>query len=133
MDQTALATPRKRRSLALLVVGILVAAIAGYWVVYRCPLPFVASWWNVDSVEGTTLQTRYRVADYLALTGRLQGMTRPEVVALLGQPADTDKFRRHSMTYVLGPERGLFRIDDEWLAIDLDPSGKVSSVAVVRD
>ena len=133
MDQTALAIPRKRRSRVLLVVGILAAASAGYWVVYRCPLPFVASWWNVDVDEGTTLQTRYRIADYLALTGRLKGVTRPEIVALLGQPAETDKFRRHGMLYVLGPERGLFRIDYEWLAIDLDPSGKVSNVAVVRD
>jgi outer membrane protein assembly factor BamE (lipoprotein component of BamABCDE complex) len=93
----------------------------------------VASWWNVDVDEGTSLQTRYRIADYLALTSRLKDMTRSEVVALLGQPADADKFRSHSMMYVLGPERGLFRIDYEWLAIDLDPTGRVTSVAVVRD
>jgi outer membrane protein assembly factor BamE (lipoprotein component of BamABCDE complex) len=96
-------------------------------------LPFVASWWNVDAERGTALQTRYRVADRLASSERLKGMTRAEVVALLGEPTDTDKFRDRGLIYVLGPERGFIRIDYEWLAIDFDSDSKVSNVAVVRD
>src|SRR6186997_201595 len=132
MVETTLAVPRKRGSRVLLAVGGLALA-AAYWVVFHCPLPFVASWWNVDAEQGTTLQTRYRVADRLTSSGRLNGMTQTEVVELLGAPADTDKFKDHRLIYVLGPERGFIRIDYEWLAIDFDTAGKVSNVAVVRD
>jgi len=110
---------------------VLVATVC--WAVFRCPLPFVASWWNVDAEQGTTLQTRYRVADRLASSGRLNGLTQAEVVALLGASTDTEKFKNHRLIYVLGPERGFIRIDYEWLAIDFDSAGQVSSVAVVSD
>jgi outer membrane protein assembly factor BamE (lipoprotein component of BamABCDE complex) len=133
MTEVTLAIPRKPGSKALLVVGGLALAAAIYWVVFRCPLPFVASWWNVDSEQGTALQTRYRVADRLTSSGRLNGMTQTEVVALLGAPTDTDKFKDHRLVYVLGPERGFISIDYEWLAIDFDPAGKVSKAAVVSD
>ena len=133
MSDATLALPRKRSSKALLIVGGLILAAACYWVVFRCPLPFVASWWNVDAERGTALQTRYRVADRLASSERLKGMTRAEVVALLGVPTETDKFRDRGLIYVLGPERGFIRIDYEWLAIDFDSDSKVSNVAVVRD
>ena len=133
MPQATLASLSKRGPRKRVVVGALVLAAFAYWVILRCPLPFVASWWNVDTDEGTPLRTRYRIADWLALSGRLSGMSRSEVIALLGAPPDTDKFRDHSLIYVLGPERGLFSIDYEWLAIDLDSTGKVSTVTVVRD
>ncbi len=117
----------------LVIVGAVVVSVAAYWAVFRCPLPFVAAWWNADSEHGTTLRTRYRVADGLAASGRLKGMTRSEVVSLLGVPTSTDKFRDHGLIYVLGPERGVVQIDYEWLAIDFDSSGVVSRVAVVTD
>jgi hypothetical protein len=116
-----------------LIVGGFVLAAAAYWVVFRCPLPFVASWWNVDAEHGTALQTRYRIADRMTSSGRLEGMTRAEVIALLGEPTDTEKFKERGLIYVLGPERGFIRIDYEWLAIDFDSSGRVSNVAVVSD
>jgi hypothetical protein len=133
MLEATLASSGKRRPRALVVVGALVLAAVAYWVILRCPLPFVASWWNVDTDEGTPLRTRYRIADWFALSGSLSGMSRTEVVALLGPPAETDKFRDHSLIYVLGPERGLFSIDYEWLAVDLDSAGRVSTATVVRD
>lgn len=133
MTEQTLAIEAKRGSRAALIVGSLFFAAAIYWVVFRCPLPFVASWWNVDAERGTTLQTRYRIADRLTSSGKLNDMTEPEVVALLGPPTETDKFRDHRLIYVLGPERGFVRIDYEWLAIDFDSDGKVASVAVVSD
>jgi hypothetical protein len=132
MSEATLAPPGKR-SRARLIVGGFVLAAAAYWVVFRCPLPFVASWWNVEAERGTLLQTRYRVADRLTSSNRLRGMTRSEVIALLGGPTDTDKFQDHGLIYVLGPERGFIRIDYEWLAIDFDPAGRVSNVTVVSD
>ena len=125
-------TPGKRRG--LWVAGIVVLAIAAYWVVFKVPLPFVASWWDVDTVHGTTLQTRYRIADRLASSGRLDHMNREEVIALLGEPVkDVKRMGNHDLIYVLGPERGLISIDHEWLLIDFDSSGKVSKVEVATD
>jgi hypothetical protein len=60
-----------------------------------------------------TFNTRYRVADGLALTGRLKGMTRSEVVALLGPPPPADKFDDHGLVYVLGRERSWISLDYE--------------------
>jgi hypothetical protein len=133
MTEATLAIPRKHGSRAILIIGGLVLTAAAYWVAFRCPLPFVASWWNVDAERGTMLQTRYRIADRLTSSNRLNGMTQAEVVALLGAPTDTDKFKDHRLIYVLGPERGFIRIDYKWLAIDFDSAGKVSNVAVVSD
>jgi outer membrane protein assembly factor BamE (lipoprotein component of BamABCDE complex) len=133
MTEAVLATPRKRRSRAIWIAGVLAAAAVLSWAILFSPLPFVASWWNVDFKRGTTLETRYRVADGLASSGRLRGMVRSEVLALLGTPPETDKFQNHGLVYVLGPERGLMSIDYEWLLVDFDWAGKGSSVAVVTD
>ena len=133
MTEATLETPKRRWSRTGVAVGVLFLAIAGYWIVFRCPLPFVSSWWNVDAEQGTALQTRYRVADGLASSGRLNGMTEAEVIALLGAPTETDKFKDHRLIYVLGPERGFISIDYEWLAVDFDSTGKVSNVTVVSD
>lgn len=37
------------------------------------------------------------------------------------------------MVYLLGPEGGLFPIDNEWLLIDLDQQERVSGYRVVSD
>jgi len=133
MTEAILAIPRKRRSRVIWTAGVLAAAAGLSWAILLSPLPFVASWWNVDFERGTALKTRYRVADRLVSSGRLSGMARAEVLALLGTPPETDKFKNHGLVYVLGPERGLMSIDYEWLLVDFDSAGKVSTVAVVTD
>ncbi len=37
------------------------------------------------------------------------------------------------MVYWLGPERGLIRIDSEWLVLRLDEGGVVREFRIVRD
>jgi outer membrane protein assembly factor BamE (lipoprotein component of BamABCDE complex) len=133
MTEVNVASRRKRRSRATWVAGVLATAAVLTWAVFFSSLPFVASWWNVDFERGTTLKTRYRVADRLVSSGRLNGMARKQVITLLGAPPDTDKFQHHGLVYVLGPERGFMSIDYEWLLVDFDSAGKVSNVAVVTD
>lgn len=123
--------PRNLWARGLVIVGAVAVPVATYWVLFCCPLPFIASWWNADSDHETTFRTRYRVADGLASSGRLTGWTRSEVLSLLGPPTETDKSRDHGWIYVLGPERGSIGIDYECLAIDFDAAGVVSHVAVV--
>ena len=62
----------------------------------------------------------------------LEGMDRPAVIALLGQPTPTDKWEGTEMIYVLGPDSGM-GIDHEWLLIELDQQDRVSASRVVSD
>jgi len=122
-----------KRSATVLICSAILAPIAAWWVGFKSPLPFVESWWKVDINPRPLLQTRYRIADRLASSDRLIGMTRQQIIAMLGSPSSTDKWLDHGLVYVLGPERGLFSIDYEWLLIDFDASGKASKVDVVTD
>lgn len=63
----------------------------------------------------------------------LKGMTRAQVVRLLGDPEETDYFSDSEMVYVLGPERGFLSIDYEWLLFELDRSERVISYKVMTD
>lgn len=132
MTEAVLGSLRKAGSRVALVAGILAAIALGFWLLFSCPLPFAASLWHVG-LDGTTFNTRYRVADGLELTGRLKGMSRSEVLGLLGPPPPTDKFEDHGLVYVLGPERSWISLDYEWLLVEFDSTGRVSGAAVVSD
>jgi hypothetical protein len=133
MSNAALAMLRKVASRVVLIASVLFALFAAQWLAFRCPLPFVAFLWNVDYHDGTTFHTRYRIADGLELGGRLGGMTRAEVLALLGPPPKTDKFPEHGLVYVLGPGRGWTSLDYEWLLVDFDSADRVINAEVVSD
>ena len=133
MSKEALAVLRKVGSRIFLIASMLFVLFAAQWLVFRCPLPFVASLWNVDSYEGNTFQTRYRIADGLEISGRLKGKVRTEVLALLGPPPKTDKFPEHGLVYRLGPGRGWTALDYEWLLVDFDSVGRVVNAEVVSD
>jgi len=133
MSDAALAILRKIGSRIVLIGSVLFVLFAAQWLVFRCPLPFVASLWSVDSYDGTTFNTRYRIADGLELSGRLEGKDRGEVLALLGPPPKTDKFPEHGLVYRLGPGRGWTSLDYEWLLVDFDSDGRVTTAEVVSD
>jgi hypothetical protein len=128
MSDTALGILRRVGSRIVLVTSVLFVL----WLVFRCPLPFVAFLWNVDYYDGTMFNTRYRIADGLELSGRLGGMNRTEVFAVLGPPPETDKFPEHGLVYKLGPGRGM-SLDYEWLLVDCDSDGRVANASVVSD
>ncbi len=65
--------------------------------------------------------------------GVLKGKSRAQVEALLGPAEETEKFRSWHLVYHLGPERGLFRIDSEWLVVRFSPAGNVTEYRLVRD
>lgn len=77
---------------------------------------------------------RVYMVDDLLEHHQLQGMSRKEVLQLLGQPEDTAYFKQqNNIVYWLGPERGLVRIDSEWLVIWFNRDDHVTSVKVTRD
>lgn len=65
-------------------------------------------------------EERTRIVDDLLSNHELVGMTEAEIISLLG--ADNNDYGYFNKTeryvYYLGPERGLFSIDSEWLILD---------------
>lgn len=132
MSESVLRSLRQVGSRLALFAGILLSIAFTFWLIFSCPLPFVASLWH-SSLQGTTFNVRHRIADGLELTGRLNGKTKAEVLELLGIPPPTDKFEEHGLVYALGPERSWISLDYEWLLVDFDTSGRASNVTVVSD
>ena len=67
---------------------------------------------------------------------KLTGLSREQVVKLLGQPDRIGRYVKAGLdkdfNYDLGAEKGFISIDREWLTIKFE-SGKVSEVLVTRD
>lgn len=87
-----------------------------------------------DRWENADLSTRERVEmmDELLSQHPLKGLSRSEVVELLGEPTPTDKWDHWDMIYVLGPTEYM-PIDHEWLVIKLDETGRVSDFEKTAD
>lgn len=95
---------------------------------------FDSAAWKARSLDGDNMwPTRLRMVDDLLESNRLSGATRQQVEQLLGPPDATEYFKDWSMVYWLGPERGTFRIDSEWLVLRLDEKGVVRELRSVTD
>lgn len=73
------------------------------------------------------------MADDLVNSKKLNGLTRSEVVALLGEPPKTEYFTEYDIVYYLGQERGFMPIDSEWLVLKFGPDGRVKVATIARD
>jgi len=99
--------------------------------------PFDAQKWIKADTEGATdIEREFRILaieDFLAHQN-FKGQTKAQVIAILGQPTQTDKFQNYNydMIYWLGPERSCIRIDSEWLVFTLK-DGQVESYRVIPD
>ena len=72
---------------------------------------------------------RLAMVDDLLKRYKLIGMTRAQVVDLLGPPSPIESNQSDSVyIYYLGPERGFISIDDEWLDIKFGGDRVVSAV-----
>ncbi len=79
---------------------------------------------------------RLCMVDDLLSSERLEGLPREQVLELLGPPLEVDLplgAATGDVTYFLGPERGLIRIDSEWLTISFSGDDLVSSARLWRD
>lgn len=135
-----------KRSIALLclVVAPLFVAVFG-WACRDTSLSdifrrkkFVAEAWR-NQQAGLYVDPwppRLCMVDDLISTGILDGMSLPKLLDLLGQPDDQNfpfTNGQHHIRYYLGPERGFFRIDSEWLFISLDDEERVQRYWLYRD
>jgi hypothetical protein len=76
---------------------------------------------------------RLGMADRLVARGTLLGKTRAEVLELLGEPSARGYLAASDLRYWLGPERGFFSIDSEWLVVRLGADGRVNDNFIVPD
>jgi len=75
---------------------------------------------------------RLQMADDLILRRLLDGMTRPEVISLLGEPPKTLYFKDYDLVYLLRPERGFMPVDSEWLVVKFGRDGRAEA-RIARD
>ncbi len=118
------------------VAGLLVTLLAGavsygFMTGFLPVRPFDSDRWK--QVERVDDQARIHMIEHLMWSRKLDGLSRTELVALLGPPSNAGYFRDRDYVYWLGNERSLFSIDSEWLVVDVDASGRVSHYEVVRD
>jgi outer membrane protein assembly factor BamE (lipoprotein component of BamABCDE complex) len=113
------------RPLAALLAALLVTACSGHHLAKR----FDAVAWRA---QDDAHPVRDAMVDDLVRSGRLKGMTRAQVVDLLGEPTPTDKFRDYDMVYWLGPDRTYTPIDSSWLVITL-ADGRVKDDQRIED
>lgn len=119
-------------TLALLVaVGLVVAIGFAAGRATDSGLPFDAVVWSDPARDQDDV--RLGMADRLLADRTLIGLTRPQVVAMLGEPPPSGYFRDWDLVYRLGMERGYIVIDSEWLVLRLGPDGKVAQARLVRD
>ena len=111
----------------LLLLSVAYGALAGYLPVRQ----FDAVKWR--SVQTADNHDRLRMVEWLVRSGKLDGITRAQALALLGPPSDDGYFSDWDLVYWVGPERGLIGIDSEWLVIRFGQNGQVSEYQIVRD
>jgi hypothetical protein len=129
------AVPSRTKKLVTVakVAGAFVA-LAGiaYWQITRGPLPFSqARWGEGASMWNDPRHRRHRVADWFVYTRSLVGSTEPEIISLLGEP--TDRYEQWPLAYNLGPERGWIPMDNEVLAFELGPDGRVTKTLIFQN
>ncbi len=118
----------------LLVAVVALGAITvacGFEAGYLPTRAFDAITWR--SVQRSDDATRLQMVESLIRSGKLNGLTHEQVVRLLGPDCDCDYFDDWDLVYWLGPERGLIRIDSEWLVIRFGQDSRVSNYELRRD
>ncbi len=117
---------RKHWKQVLFAAALVACAGWAYWFLAPPGRPFDAAAWHLADPLDTN--TRSRMADRLLAENALLGLTRGEVVAMLGEPGAG--YPDWDMAYRLGPERTLLPLDDEWLMLRLGRDGRVADARV---
>lgn len=121
---------------ALMSVVVIFTYLFGYPVYdnLRHERPFDAGIWRQNPANADVMwPPRLCMVDDLLKKHDLHGWKRSKVEKLLGHPDLTEWEKEGQMVYRLGPERGLFRIDSEWLVITLDGKERVTTYVLARD
>jgi len=96
-------------------------------------VPFDSDAWKAaqGSEDSLSAETRFNTPDDLVASGRLLGMSRVDVLALLRVSPGTSYFSEYDRVYFPGPERGWMSIDSESLLVRFDDND-VTLEAVIK-
>lgn len=96
--------------------------------------PFVSNVWKNTPAVFSHDSVRLRMIDDFLESHSIVGMSRGEVILLIGEPDQTEYFKSYEMVYMLGQETGsYFAIDSQWFVLDLNDSERVVSYDIVTD
>lgn len=96
--------------------------------------PFVSNIWKNTPAVFSHDSVRLRMIDDFLESHSIVGMSRVEVILLIGEPDQTEYFKSYEMVYMLGQETGsYFAIDSQWFVLDLNDSERVVSYDIVTD
>jgi hypothetical protein len=121
---------RTRRRMFIVTLAV-IAVAALTWALWPSGRSFDPVTWN-DKTQ-VKAGVRLAMADRIVARRMLSGKTRPEVIAMLGEPPKTDYFSDWDLVYWLGNERGFISIDSEWLVVRFDAHKRVLEYRIVRD
>lgn len=81
-------------------------------------IPFDSAQWK-ENLKGRE-PIKQKMVSSLLKTQSLTGKSKAEIDSLLGRPEPTSYFSGYDYVYWLGPEKGPFGIDSEWLCIKFE-------------
>ena len=97
-------------------------------------IPFVSNVWKNTPAVFSHDSVRLRMCDDFLEGHCIVGMSRGEVILLIGEPDQTEYFKSYDMVYMLGQETdSYFAMDSQWLVLDLNDSERVVSYDIVVD
>ncbi|RDU37867.1 hypothetical protein DRW41_08605 [Neobacillus piezotolerans] len=114
-------------------IVICFVAIGGIYIWFEKQNDFSTEKWIAEPFE------RGKIVDDLLTSYQLVGMTKQEIVKLLGpdgEPTDLGPIGNrndNTLAYNLGPEPGFISIDDAWLVIYFDEDNRVSEYIMATD
>jgi hypothetical protein len=121
-------------------IGILLTVIYfGSFMIYgehlrhkdkQAPIQFSSVQWCKAPLYGSD-NTRYKMYKDLIARYTLKGMTKEEIIELLGPQSDPAYFKDWDLRYWLGPEPG-WKIDSIWLVIKLK-NNRVDKYQLITD
>jgi hypothetical protein len=138
MNQGTVVIIKKIAIILASIAGLFVVSIFAFilWFIYFSvdfePTKFNAENWQKSIPTMSWNSVRLTMVDDLVENHLNTGMSKNEVIELIGIPDDTPYFRNYDMVYYLGRERNPIGIDSEWLVFKVN-YGKIQSFNIVRD
>ena len=120
--------------ISLVLVGLAFFGIAVLFDDGVDQIYFDSDVWKNTPAEFSLESTRLKMVDDFLDKYFIVGMSRDEVISLIGEPDQTEYFKSYEMVYMLGQETdSYFAIDSQWLVLDLNDSERVVSYNIVTD
>ena len=112
---------KQKKSLWIgLVILVTLGLIGGYFILAQQKMSFDRSVWLDELAIRDEPYPRQQMLSDLLANHITMGMTRSDIVYLLGEPTETTHFQSYDLVYWVGSEPGLISIDSEWLVFDFE-------------